>query len=96
MATYPRDFIRATSGIVVHLRFVESVVYKRRLAEQEEQVVDILKGNTILIMRSISGVDHEICIENILSEEEDTESTPQEMANAICARWVKLNSNMEI
>jgi hypothetical protein len=59
----------------------------------EDKVIDILSGRTILIARMISGAEHEILIENTLAEDHDTESTASQMVDAIVRKWVNVNSD---
>lgn len=93
MTVYRHDVVWSRQGEIIHLKFVESLAYKFNHADKAENVVDKLRGHTILLVRTVSGKEYELSLESVLLHEKDTTSTPGEMANAITAKWAKLNSN---
>lgn len=94
MTIYRHDIIWAVSGHVVHLRYVESIIYKalHEGISEEEKLIDKLAGRSILIIRSGSGKEYEISLEQTLTDNSDTVSTTNEMALAIVHKWSSLKS----
>lgn len=93
MIIYPHNALWSVDGHVIHLKFIESISYKLPSTSNEDSTIDILKGHTKLIARTCSGKEHEILLEDILEREcKNTQTTSEEMANAIFSKWIKVNS----
>ena len=89
MATYRSEVVRSATGYIIHLRFIESIIY---VTDPLDQIIDKLKGQTVLIVKTVSGDEHRILLETILDDDNDGFSTVEDLAKAIIDKWSWLNS----
>lgn len=87
------SFVIAEDNTVVALRFIESMNLTRT---DEEQVVDRLKGDSIIDIRTISGNSYVISSikqMEIIGKQYKLPSDPGEVRTAIFERWLNLTGN---
>jgi hypothetical protein len=93
MAVYHSDTIYTESADIVLLKFVESIAFKADKDDMEGCVVDILKDDTIILIRTLSGAEYTASMKCALSHTKDTKSTHREMALAVYDKWMHIHHN---
>ena len=89
MTTYPLDTIKMTATFVVALKFVESMKY---MEDQESEVINALKGDVILNIRTISGAEYSVSmlsLKNLLPFKDNIESL-EALRDAVYNRWIHI------
>lgn len=95
MAVFQPSFLVANDNTVVALKFIESMNLSR---DVEEQVLDKLKDDVVLEIRTVGGVQYtvssrhqmEILKQYCLSDD------PIELRTAIFERWVNIVTNQDV
>jgi hypothetical protein len=88
MSVFQPSFVIAEDNTVVSLRSVESMNLAR---DGEEQVVDRLKGDVFIEIRTLSGATYTISMRKqmeILGKQYKLSDDPGEVRSAIFERWV--------
>lgn len=88
MSVFQPSFVIAEDNTVVSLRFVESMNLAR---DSEEKVVDKLKGDVTLDIRTSSGATYVISARKqmeIIGKQYKLSEDPGEVRTAIFERWV--------
>ena len=91
MSVYRPDVVYTESMDIVHLKFVESMAPRSDKAGSEDLVIDKLKGDSVLLIRTVSGAEHSVSIERARILADDNTSTQDELMTAIYNKWVKLH-----
>lgn len=88
MSVFQPSFVIAEDNTVVSLRSVESMNLAR---DSEEQVVDKLKGDALIEIRTVSGAIYTISIRkqmDIIGKQYKLSDDPGEVRTAIFERWI--------
>lgn len=88
MAGYPFETVSSITGEKVHLKFVESF---REVRSEEDIIIDKLKGDVGVIIRTVSGAEYTLSMNSIKSVVSD-KATYNEAFNALAERWSMINS----
>jgi hypothetical protein len=83
MASYPFNTISTTTGEKVHLKFIESF---REIKSEEDEIIDKLKGDIGVIIRTVSGAEYILSMNSIKMVVGD-KVTYNEAFNALSERW---------
>ena len=95
MAVYHLDTIYTESEAAVLLKFVESIAFKSDKVDVQGYIVDILKDDTVILIRTISGAEYTASMKCALLLTNDTKSTHREMALAVYDKWMYIHHNQE-
>jgi hypothetical protein len=85
---FPAPFVIADDNTVIALRYVESINMAK---DHESTVMDNLKGDATLEIRTAGGVVYTISAlrqKDVLSSRFKLRDTPQEIKSDIFERWV--------
>jgi len=88
MSVFQPSFVIAEDNTVVSLRSVESMNLAR---DSEEQVVDKLKGDALIEIRTMSGAIYTISMRkqmDIIGKQYKLSDDPGEVRTAVFERWV--------
>lgn len=88
---YRPDVVYTETNDIVHLKFIESIALKTDKAGDEDLVIDRLKGETFILIKTVSGAEYSVSIEKARILTDDQTSTQDELATAIYNKWVKLH-----
>ena len=91
MTVYRLDVVYTETNDIVHLKFIESIALKTDKAEDEDLVIDRLKGDTFILIRTVSGAEYSVSIERARTLTADETITQDELATAIYNKWLKLH-----
>ncbi len=89
MADYYPSIVYTDVNSVVHLKFVESMAFR---SDSKDVVIDKLRGDTILLVRTVSGTEYSVSMIYTLNQLNDTKSTQEEMILAIYDKWIRINA----
>lgn len=95
MAVYRADVVYTETSEVVHFKFIESITIRDDKGPSDDLVIDKLKGDTVLLIRTVSGAEYSIsinCIKRVLSL--STCST-DELVSAVFERWVEIHRSQK-
>ena len=84
MAAYNHHYISTETGEIIPLKFVESM----RLRDAEEEVVDKLKGDVSIMIRTVSGKDYIISMNTY---HKMYNQTNDDLAVSIYDKWLWIN-----
>ena len=93
MAIYHPDTIYTETADIVLLKFVESIAFKADKDDQEGCVIDKLKDDTVILIRTISGAEYTASMKCAQSWTKDKISTHQDMAVAVYEKWMHIHHN---
>ena len=74
-------------GDIVLLKFIESI----QVREDEELIVDKLKGDVVLSVRTISGKEHLVSMKTLWETLGGGTLHGKELAIAVCEKWLWIN-----
>lgn len=84
MSTFHGHSLPTVGGDTVLLKFIESI----RIRDDEDMVVDKLKGDVTLSIRTISGKEHVVSINMVWASLGGGVLTGKELAKEICEKWL--------
>lgn len=87
MAVYNSHSIMTVGGDIVLLKFIESI----QVREDEELIVDKLKGDVVLSVRTISGKEHLVSMKTLWETLGGGTLHGKELAIAVCEKWLWIN-----
>lgn len=87
MSVYNSHSIVTVEGDIVLLKFIESV----RVREDEELIVDKLKGDVTLMVRTISGREHLVSMKTLWESVGGGSLHGKDLAVAVCEKWLWIN-----
>ena len=90
MTIYASDTVFTESADIVLLKFVESMSTRVDRQDMEGCVIDRLRDDTILFIRTVSGAEYTVSMKHALSSTKDQKSTHQEMGQAVYDRWMHI------
>jgi hypothetical protein len=84
MSIYSNYTIITTTGEIIPLKFIESIHYS---SDNNDQIVDKLKGDVFFHVRTISGKEYTISVNNVHQQIGGTVAG-KDLAAAIYAKWL--------
>lgn len=87
MSVYNSHSIMTVEGDVVLLKFVESI----RVRDNDDLVVDKLKGDVVLSARTTSGKEHTVSMNALWESIGGGSLYGKDLAEAVCEKWHWIN-----
>ena len=83
--TYIHDIVITTLGYYLPLKFIESLKFD---LPEDSEIVDKLRGDTTLFIRTTSGYEYEISILQV-AEVFNLDMPNADIASALLEKWVR-------
>jgi hypothetical protein len=87
MSVYSGHSIMTVEGDLVLLKFVESI----HVRDDDDLVIDKLKGDVVLSIRTISGKEHTASMKSVWESLGGGSLHGKDLAIAVCEKWLWIN-----
>ena len=90
MTYYPYDVLITTKAVIVHFKFIESILTSN-VDDDQQMVVDKIKDDTTFKVTTVSGIEHTISVNTLSTLPKNADTDKNNILQRIVDTWIKIN-----